>query len=92
MSPLMTDFYSAHFKIEVIRALASGSFGSRIGIVDLDTVFLRKLPKIVHDSSSIVAYDISSEFFLKSSNRARSDLDTIAGRKLVTRGGLAESF
>jgi hypothetical protein len=60
--PPVRKFYSAHFKLDVMKALASGRYGERVCLIDVDTVFLRAMPQSIADSAAaaFVAYDVSS--------------------------------
>lgn len=82
--PLVKEFYSAHFKIDVIKALASGAYGDTVGLIDVDTLFLRGLPNDIRDNAQegLCVYQTDDVFQFYGSKRIRRDLDTVAGTKL----------
>lgn len=55
--PLGIPFYSAHFKLDLLRGFGSGEFGNEVGLVDLDTVLLGSLPQ----RDALGVYDISDQ-------------------------------
>ena len=72
-------FYSAHFKLDILKAFGLGQFGERIGLIDLDTVLLRRLPS----SAGLAVYDISDQVFPAfGKHRVVSDLQLVSGRSL----------
>jgi len=80
--PRVKKFYSAHFKIDVIKALATGRYGALAGLIDADTVFMGEMPPdlSVLARTGIIAYDVSSDVFpLHYDKRIRRDLELIAG-------------
>lgn len=80
--PEVEVFYSAHFKIDVIAALASGGYGNRVALVDVDTVFLGPTPPVIETlpPNAIAAYDVSRPptYVHWHRNMAR-DLSLVAG-------------
>ena len=57
--PRNIPFYSAHFKIELIRLIGKGAFGNLVGLIDSDTVFLGSMERILEKSDLLQVYDIS---------------------------------
>lgn len=59
--PADLSFYSAHFKLDVLRGFGEGLFGRQIGLVDLDTVVVNDflLDSLVKSEDSLFVYDIS---------------------------------
>ena len=79
MVPKKIWFYSAHFKLDLVKAFGLGQFGKRIGLIDLDTVLLRRLP----GSAGLAVYDISDQVFPAfGKHRVVSDLQLVSGRPL----------
>jgi len=79
--PRVKKFYSAHFKIDVIKALATGHYGEIAGLIDVDTVFMHAFPPDLPElaRTGIVAYDVSSDVFpLHYDKRIGQDLELIA--------------
>jgi hypothetical protein len=75
--PKKVPFYSAHFKLDLLHSFGRGELGQRIGLIDLDTVLLRRLPF----SASLAAYDISDQVFpAYGKHRVVSDLELVSGR------------
>jgi hypothetical protein len=73
-------FYSAHFKLDIFKAFGRGQFGDHIGLIDLDTVLLRKLPR----SAGLAVYDTSDQVFPAFGKpRVVSDLQLVSGRCLA---------
>ena len=52
-------FRAAHYKLELLQRFASGAYGDRVGLVDLDTICIAVLPPIVTDHGALVGYDMS---------------------------------
>lgn len=83
--PKTKIFYSAHFKIDVIAALGTGRFGSRVGLVDVDTVFCNQIPDVLLElpPSSLAAYDVSRpDNPLHTGRGMLRDLAIVAGQPL----------
>ena len=82
--PKGIPFYSAHFKLELIEAFALGRFGEHVGLIDLDTVFIRPLSDTVgHLGGSLKAYDISDQIFSHYGfDRVRKDLERVTALRL----------
>jgi hypothetical protein len=79
MVPKKMWFYSAHFKLDIFNAFGRGQFGEYVGLVDLDTVLLRRLPQ----SAGLAVYDISDQVFPAfGKHRVVSDLQLISDRSL----------
>lgn len=57
--PPRIPFFSAHFKLELFDAFASGDYGKYVALVDIDTLLLRRLPQ----SEDLAVYDISDQVF-----------------------------
>jgi hypothetical protein len=58
--PKDINYYSAHFKLDVIREFAKGNLGERVALVDSDAVMLRPFPSNLEWSSkSIFTYDLT---------------------------------
>jgi hypothetical protein len=79
--PLVKEFYSAHFKIDVIKALASGEYGDLVGMIDLDTLFLRGLHEDVsrHAREGFCVYQTDDVFAFYGTRKVLRDLETVAG-------------
>ncbi|PNG25372.1 hypothetical protein [Methylocella silvestris] len=74
-------FYSAHYKLELIEAFATGAFGVRVGLIDVDTVLQKAfdLPDIAEGALAI--YDITDiERASYGTDRIRQDIETVAGK------------
>lgn len=82
--PKNIPFYSAHFKLELIEALASGQFGDHVGLIDIDTVFINPLCEAeCCQAGSLKAYDISDQIFPHFGfDRVRRDLESVAASSL----------
>ena len=77
--PAGVPFYSAHFKLELCGAFASGDYGEHIALIDLDTLPLQSLPA----SEYFAAYDISDQIFPRfGRDVVVRDLEALAGRPL----------
>ena len=77
--PKKIPFYSAHFKLDIVKAFGRGTFGRKIGLVDLDVVLLKELPL----SNDLAVYDISDQAFAAHDrDRVLSDMEKISGRRL----------
>jgi len=77
--PENIPFYAAHFKLDIFNAFGRGIFGERIGLVDLDTILLRRLPP----TASLAVYDISDQVFpAYGKHRVGSDMELVSGRSL----------
>jgi hypothetical protein len=77
--PRKIPFYSAHFKLDIVKAFGRGTFGKKIGLVDLDVVLLKELPL----SNDLAVYDISDQAFAAHDReRVLSDMERISGRRL----------
>ena len=80
--PRSLRFYSAHFKLDLIRAFGQGMFGKVVGLIDLDTVFVRPLPSAVV-AGEPHAYDISTAIMpVYGPEKVREDLNRVSGRTL----------
>lgn len=83
--PRVKDFYSAHFKIDVMREIASGRYGDCVGLIDVDTVFLDAMPDDLARSAvgAIVAYDVSTGSNpLHFDDHIHRDLELVADMKI----------
>jgi hypothetical protein len=77
--PKNIPFYSAHFKLDIIKAFGRGMFGWQIGLVDLDAVMLKRLPI----SNNLAVYDISDQVFATyGKDRVLSEMERICNRHL----------
>lgn len=77
--PAGVPFYSAHFKLELCNAFASGNFGKYVALIDIDTLPLRSLPVSDHLS----AYEISDQIFPRyGRDVVVRDLEILAGKGL----------
>lgn len=77
--PQGIPFYSAHFKLDLFRAFGSGEFGRDVGLVDLDTVLLRGLPKC----GALGVYDISDQVLpIYEQSRIAADVRKISGKSI----------
>lgn len=82
--PYSIDFHNAHFKLDAIKALASGQFGDLVGLIDVDVIFNHKIPDDVKDvcHSDFAVYDISEQIYTTYGfKKIQSDLELIAGCK-----------
>ena len=60
--PPSVQFYSAHFKLDVFHSFGEGKFGSRIGLVDVDTVLLRSFSdQFFFNEDALYVYDLTKE-------------------------------
>lgn len=59
--PKKIRFYAAHFKLELFSLFATGAWGERVGLIDTDTVFLKKLDTDTGPVDALYVYDISSQ-------------------------------
>ena len=76
-------FYSAHFKLELLEAFATGHYGPHIGLIDIDTALCRPLLFPPLPPGGLLAYDISDQIFpAYGAERVRADLERIAGKAL----------
>ena len=53
-------FRSAHYKLELMHRFASGEFGDRVALVDLDAVCARAMPDEAMKSGGLIGYDMSA--------------------------------
>ena len=58
--PRGIPFYSAHFKLDVLKAFATGAFGDLVALLDIDTIFQAPLALA---ADALTAYDISDAVF-----------------------------
>lgn len=78
--PREARFYAAHFKLDVLRAFATGALGARVGLVDIDCVLLR--PIVLPDCLSV--YDISDQVYPDYGvEPVRRDLARVAGMPIA---------
>lgn len=62
--PADVNFYSAHYKLDVIKSFGEGNFGENIGLIDLDMVVLNsdKLEEsLCNVESGLLVYDITEQ-------------------------------
>jgi len=59
--PEGADFFAAHFKIDVLKLFGTGKFGEYVGLIDLDTIFLRSVFVNPIFDGKICVYDISNQ-------------------------------
>jgi len=77
--PESIRFYAAHFKLDIFNAFGRGIFGERIGLIDVDSVLLRRLPP----TASLAVYDISDQVFpAYGKDRIAFDMELVSGRSL----------
>jgi hypothetical protein len=76
--PKNIPFYSAHFKLDIIKAFGRGTFGRQVGLVDLDAILLKGLPF----SEDLAVYDISDQVSSHKRISVLSDIEKISGRQL----------
>ena len=73
-------FRSAHHKLELYRAFASGAFGPAPVLIDIDTVMLRPLPATLFEPGTLYGYDITQRGAPPYGTAAQAgDLRAIAG-------------
>lgn len=78
--PPRVPFFSAHFKLELCDAFASGEYGEYVALIDIDTLLLRRLPASEH----LAVYDISDQVFPRyGQDVVIRDLEIIAGQPLA---------
>lgn len=53
-------FRSAHYKLELMLKFASGGFGDRVALVDLDAVCARAMPTEAMQAGALIGYDMSA--------------------------------
>jgi hypothetical protein len=81
--PENLQFRTAHFKLELFRLFASGSFGEHVGIVDLDCVMTARINFPPLPPGTILAYDITEQIAEEyAQGKVRSDLERVSGRQL----------
>ncbi len=63
--PDKIPFYSAHFKIEVFKELATGGLGEIVGLIDLDTIIINDLAEYAGqlEDDCIYYYNITLQEF-----------------------------
>ena len=89
--PQGIPFYQAHFKLDIFSAFAQGMFGDRVGLIDIDALFLRALRQT--PGASLEVYDISEQVFpAYGKNRVVDDLQHVAGRPLADARCMAENI
>lgn len=77
-------FYSAHFKLELIEAFATGAFGDLVGLIDVDTVLQKPLDLPGVETGALAAYDITRiECASYGEAVIRGDIETVAGRRIA---------
>lgn len=72
--PKGTRFFQAHHKLDVFKAFSSGRLGQRVGLLDLDMVFLRNFSHGLA-TEGIHIYDISSQVSAAGAAVQRTDLE-----------------
>ncbi len=79
--PIVKEFYSAHFKIDAIKALASGTYGEYVGLVDVDTLFLSGIPDELLDAArtGFCVYETSDVFWMYGEKSVRKNLNAVIG-------------
>lgn len=82
--PPVRKFYSAHFKIDAIKALASGEFGDHAGLMDVDALFLRELPPDLKEMAQLglCAFETNEVYESHGRKGILRNLETVAGTKL----------
>ncbi|WP_121115835.1 hypothetical protein [Croceibacterium ferulae] len=87
--PRGIPFYSAHFKLELLRLFGEGRFGAFPALLDLDVVALR--PLAFPPRPGLWAYDIAHEM-LDGSGGAVASLQDLAGVPLQSRSWFGGEF
>lgn len=87
--PRGIPFYSAHFKLELLRLFGEGRFGAFPALLDLDVVALR--PLAFPHQPGLWAYDIGQEM-LDTSGGAVASLQDLAGVPLESRKWFGGEF
>jgi hypothetical protein len=54
-------FYSAHYKLDVVRAFGAGRYGAAAGLVDIDAVMAGRLNLPPLNDRTLVVYDITEQ-------------------------------
>ena len=82
--PKSIPFYSAHFKLELIEAIAAARFGDLVCLIDIDTVFISPLRNaLCYLGGCLMAYDISDQIFPHFGfDRVQKDLEYVAALRL----------
>ena len=76
-------FYSAHFKLELIEAFATGRYGDQIALIDIDSVLHQPFLFPELPAGCLFCYDISDQVFTAYGRETViRDLSLIAGRTL----------
>lgn len=57
--PQDASFYSAHYKLDVIKSFAKGYFGDQIGLIDLDIIMIKKFNIVDTSFNELCVYDIT---------------------------------
>ena len=58
--PVDIRFRSAHYKLELMHRFASGDFGDRVALVDLDAVCARPMPAEAMHAGALIGYEMSA--------------------------------
>ena len=82
--PEGVPFRSAHHKLDVIRGFASGKFGTRPALIDLDIIALNAVPIERLERNDLLAYDITDQMVSDiGRNRILEDLNRLLYHKIA---------
>lgn len=61
--PENINFYSAHYKLDVIKAFGDGDYGDNVGLIDLDMVLINDIDfgEFLNDKSALFVYNITDQ-------------------------------
>jgi hypothetical protein len=59
--PADASFYAAHFKLDLLRAFGAGAYGSRVALIDIDTILMRPMAMPPAPAHSLFVYDIAEQ-------------------------------
>lgn len=59
--PKGASFYTAHYKLDLLREFGNGTFGDRVGLIDIDTVLTKpfKIEPSLWRDNTLFVYDLS---------------------------------
>jgi hypothetical protein len=58
-TPEDASFYAAHFKLDLLRAFCAGTYGARVGLIDIDTILIRPIVLPTVSEYTLFVYDIA---------------------------------
>jgi hypothetical protein len=91
--PKKIQFYSAHFKIEVISKFGEGVFGDHLGLIDIDTVMTAPIAFPPLKAGTLLGYDITDQMTAEYGiTKIIADLDRVAGRACAEHRWLGGEF